>query len=166
NLYVIAELTQELIKVHATSQSWTIPSYPGKVQLPTDILHPILNAEVAREIAKIIYLPEETISWLGTLSNLKMEKKEQKVLAKHKAPVLKTNGRTWVKKKQEFKDKSENEPSSSLDESGGNNVSKKAPEPEPELEPSDDEEEKNAEEQLDQGARTHARAQKQRKAAK
>ncbi|KAH0581979.1 hypothetical protein H2248_011642 [Termitomyces sp. 'cryptogamus'] len=159
NLYVISELAQELIKIHATSRSWTIPSYPGKVRLPPDILRPLPNVEAAKEIAKTVYLPEETISWLGTLSNVKTEKKERK----RKAPVPKTNGsakRTRVKKKRESEDESEDEPS--MDEDSDDDVPEKVPEPEL----SDhEEEEEGVEEQLGRGARTRARARRQRKAA-
>ncbi|KAG6901443.1 hypothetical protein C0995_011956 [Termitomyces sp. Mi166 len=158
------ELAQELIKIRATSRSWTIPSYPGKVRLPPDILRPLPNAEAAKEIAKTVYLPEEVISWLGGLSSVKTEKKERKVPTKRKAPVSKTNGsakRTRVKKKQESDDESEDEPS--MDGDSDDDVSEKAPEPEP----SDhDEEEEGAEEQLGRGARTRAKARRQRKAAK
>ncbi|KAL0958138.1 hypothetical protein HGRIS_000306 [Hohenbuehelia grisea] len=67
NLYMTAELAQELIKIRAHTHSWSIQSYPGKVKLPADILRPLPSAEAANKILKTVYLPEATTSWLAGL---------------------------------------------------------------------------------------------------
>ncbi|KAG6907699.1 hypothetical protein DXG01_007755 [Tephrocybe rancida] len=158
NLYVIAELAQELIKIHATSRSWTLTSYPGKVRLPADILRALPNPEAAKEIMKTVYLPQETTSWLSGLSNVKTEKKERKVPAKRKAPVPKTNGsakRTRVRKKQQSDDESD-EPSPDEDSDAEGVQEPKHSDHE------EQEEEEGAEEQLGRGARTRAKARTKR----
>jgi sister-chromatid-cohesion protein PDS5 len=53
NFYVMCELAQVLIKNRAQAQSWTLPSYPGKVRLPVDILRPLPNAEATNEARRI-----------------------------------------------------------------------------------------------------------------
>ncbi|KAG6836734.1 hypothetical protein H0H93_004140 [Arthromyces matolae] len=158
NLYVIAELAQELIKIHANRRSWTIPSYPGKVRLPGDILRPLPNPEAAKEIAKTIYLPEETVAWLGSLVNPKTEKK--KVPAKRKAPVAKTNGvsKKRVRRKQRSDDESDevSEEDDEDEDSDGNFFEKeRAKNSEPPEHVADEEE--DGEEQLGRGARTRAK---------
>ncbi|KAF9068921.1 armadillo-type protein [Rhodocollybia butyracea] len=49
NLYAMCEMAQELIKLRAHNNNWTIPTYPGKVKLPPDILRPQPNAEIANK---------------------------------------------------------------------------------------------------------------------
>ncbi|KAF9226311.1 hypothetical protein BS17DRAFT_794477 [Gyrodon lividus] len=64
NLYTMSELAQELIRTRAQGRSWTLPSYPGKVKLPSDILRALPNPEAATKIMKTQYLSEETMTWL------------------------------------------------------------------------------------------------------
>ncbi|KAF8067855.1 armadillo-type protein [Lyophyllum atratum] len=161
NLYVVAELAQELIKAYAASRSWSLQSYPGKVRLPADILRPLPNPEAAKEIMKTVYLPENTISWVSDLSKPKAEKKERKVPAKRKAPAPKTNGsakRTRVKKRRHSDDESEEEASNGED----SDVDVPEREEEPENSEPDDEDEGEGEEKLGRGARTRAKAKSRR----
>jgi len=53
NLYVVAELAQELIKIWAHSHSLNITTYPGKVKLPGDILRPLANSETSNKVSVI-----------------------------------------------------------------------------------------------------------------
>ncbi|GLB39171.1 putative cohesin-associated protein pds5 [Lyophyllum shimeji] len=165
NLYIVAELAQELIKFRASSRSWTIQSYPGKVRLPSDILRPLPSPEAAKEILKTVYLPEETMSWLSELSKPKAEKKERKVPVKRKAPAPKTNGsakRTRVKKRRQSDDESEEEPSS--DEDSEAELEEREEQPK-ESEPDEPDEEEETEEELGRGARTRAKARSRRQKA-
>ncbi|KAF8970162.1 armadillo-type protein [Flammula alnicola] len=50
NFYVMCELAQVLIKARAQTHSWLLPSYPGKVRLPADILRPLPSAEATNEV--------------------------------------------------------------------------------------------------------------------
>ncbi|THV07080.1 hypothetical protein K435DRAFT_772803 [Dendrothele bispora CBS 962.96] len=93
NLYVMCELAQELIKNRAQQHSWNIPSYPGKLKLPSDILKPHPNAEIANKVVKQTYLPAEATSWLAAISAPAKEKKERKAPVKRKATTTTaTNG--------------------------------------------------------------------------
>jgi sister-chromatid-cohesion protein PDS5 len=49
----MSELAQELLKVRAHVQSWSIQSYPGKVKLPSDILKAQPSADVANKVRHI-----------------------------------------------------------------------------------------------------------------
>ncbi|KDQ22406.1 hypothetical protein PLEOSDRAFT_171792 [Pleurotus ostreatus PC15] len=84
NLYVMSELAQELIKIHAHNHSWSISSYPGKVKLPPDILKPLPSVEAANKVIKTVYLPEGAIAWLKEPIKEKKEK-EKKAPTKRKA---------------------------------------------------------------------------------
>lgn len=55
NLYVMSELAQELIKIHAHNHSWSISSYPGKVKLPPDILRPLPSVEAANKVRLLAF---------------------------------------------------------------------------------------------------------------
>ncbi|KAG6833054.1 hypothetical protein H0H87_012065 [Tephrocybe sp. NHM501043] len=164
NLYVIAELAQELIKIHATSKSWTLTSYPGKVRLPSDILRPLPSPEAAKEIMKTVYLPETTISWLNGLSNVKTEKKERKVPVKRKASGARANGS--AKKSRRKRRDSDDESDEPLpDEDSDEDMEEQLEEPKPESD-HDDSGDDGAEEQLGRGARTRAKARTRRQKAK
>jgi len=90
----MCEVAQELIRNRAQQNSWNIPSYPGKLKLPSDILKPHPNAEVANKVAKQTYLPSEAVSWLAVISNPLKEKKERKAPAKRKAAASATGNGT------------------------------------------------------------------------
>lgn len=58
-------MAQTLIHVRAEqTHGLTIPSYPGKVKLPSDILRPMPNAAKSNEIAKKVWLSAEVVGWL------------------------------------------------------------------------------------------------------
>ncbi|KAG5654557.1 hypothetical protein H0H81_000082 [Sphagnurus paluster] len=141
NLYVIAELAQELIKAHTKSRSWSLQSYPGRIM-------------------KTVYLPDDTITWLASLSKPKTaERKEKKVPAKRKAPAPKANGsakRTRVKKWQSDSDESEEEPSEEDQDSDVDMPMER--EEEPKTSDHDDDDQDDGEEKLGRGARTRAKA--------
>ncbi|KAF5383320.1 hypothetical protein D9615_004981 [Tricholomella constricta] len=158
NLYVIAELAQEMIKSYASSRSWSVQSYPGKIRLPADILRPLPNPEAAKVINKTIYLPEDTIEWLANLLKPKAEKKERKAPAKRKAPAPKANGsakRSRVKKRRQSDDESE-------EESEAEDSDADVPQREEEAKASDQDDQEDAEEKLGRGARTRAKARSRR----
>lgn len=46
----MCELAQELIKQRAHAHSWSLPSYPGKIKLPSDILRPLPGPEAALKV--------------------------------------------------------------------------------------------------------------------
>lgn len=58
-LYTISELAQLVIRIKAKIHHWTLPTYPGKALLPTDLFQPISSPEEANLIAKKTYLGQE-----------------------------------------------------------------------------------------------------------
>lgn len=46
----MCEMAQFLVKARAQTNSWLLPSYPGKVRLPADILRPLPSAEATNEV--------------------------------------------------------------------------------------------------------------------
>ncbi|KAG7446844.1 cohesin-associated protein Pds5 [Guyanagaster necrorhizus] len=67
NFYVICELAQEIIRGRARHYSWSVPSYPGKIKLPSDILRPHASPEDANKTANTVYLPKEVAKWAAEL---------------------------------------------------------------------------------------------------
>ncbi|KLO11387.1 ARM repeat-containing protein [Schizopora paradoxa] len=55
NLYALSELAHEVIKRHAKVHSWSLPSYPGKVKLPSDIFRPLPSPEAANKASHPFY---------------------------------------------------------------------------------------------------------------
>ncbi|KAF7430453.1 hypothetical protein PC9H_006160 [Pleurotus ostreatus] len=107
NLYVMSELAQELIKIHAHNHSWSISSYPGKVKLPPDILRPLPSVEAANKVIKTVYLPEGVVAWLKEPIKEKKEK-EKKAPTKRKAS---TSRRPKKKRRKDDDDDDEEEDS-------------------------------------------------------
>ncbi|KAE9387817.1 cohesin-associated protein Pds5 [Gymnopus androsaceus JB14] len=158
NLYAMCEMAQELIKLRAQNNSWSIPTYPGKVKLPSDILRPQPNAEIANKIAKQTFLPPEAASWLAEITSAApKEKKERRPPAKRKAAT--TNGhpkRSRKKRKQ----------ADSSDDDFGNtdgHTDVEMSEPPVHTSDVDDAEESGGEEKLGRGARSKAKARAKRK---
>lgn len=65
NLYVISELAQYIIKAYAQSQSWPLPTFPGKVKLPVDIFKRHESAEGATAAVKRTYIGQDTLAELN-----------------------------------------------------------------------------------------------------
>ncbi|KAF9527490.1 cohesin-associated protein Pds5 [Crepidotus variabilis] len=123
NFYIMCELAQTLIKARAQQHSWTLPSYPGKVRLPSDILRPLPNAEATNQILKTVYLPEEANVWLsekfklGSSKEKKEKEKKERVPAKRKAPTTKNNGHSKRPRKRKDEDDDDDEEADEQDES-------------------------------------------------
>ncbi|BGP34804.1 Sister chromatid cohesion protein pds5 [Rhodotorula toruloides] len=72
NLYLLSELSQHLLKRHATRHSWPIPTYPKQASLPTDIFAPLGDNDEVKKVLKTTFLDEEV---LGKIEE-KAEKKK------------------------------------------------------------------------------------------
>ncbi|XP_006463974.1 hypothetical protein AGABI2DRAFT_225984, partial [Agaricus bisporus var. bisporus H97] len=97
NFYILCELAQDLIKGRASAHSWPLPSYPGKVRMPADILRPLPNAEAANRILQTTFLPEGTREWVAAMSHQQLsKKKERKVTAMSTAIDGETDGGSTI----------------------------------------------------------------------
>ncbi|KAK0211511.1 armadillo-type protein [Armillaria fumosa] len=163
NFYIICELAQEIIKARAQHYSWSIPSYPGKIKLPSDILRPHTSPEDANTTANTVYLPKEMAKWAADLYKHvpSAEKKERRTSAKRKAPTANGNGHARrTKKKRRSADESDepDESESSSDVEMGDATS---PIEESEADEGDNE---SGEEVLGRGARSRAKRKAARRA--
>lgn len=61
NIYIISELTQLLIKELQASKSWTLNSYPSKLNLATDLFKPITDSGMAHKIVSSSFIEDVCI---------------------------------------------------------------------------------------------------------
>ena len=59
NLYVLSDLAQAVIRKWQEKRNWIFQAYPGKVGLPTGLYTALPSSEVAQQIAKKQYIPDE-----------------------------------------------------------------------------------------------------------
>lgn len=59
NLYVLSDLAQAVIRKYQERRNWSFQAWPGKVGLPTGLYAALPSSEVAQQIAKKQYIPEE-----------------------------------------------------------------------------------------------------------
>lgn len=58
NIYCIAELTQLIIKELCDIKSWTLQTWPGKIQLSSDLFAPMTSTKEAHDIITRIYIAD------------------------------------------------------------------------------------------------------------
>lgn len=58
NLYRIAELFQLMLKELADSRSWNLQTWPGKINLPSDLYLPMKDFQQAQEFVSRVYIPD------------------------------------------------------------------------------------------------------------
>ncbi|KAK0480865.1 armadillo-type protein [Armillaria novae-zelandiae] len=163
NFYIICELAQEIIKARAQHYSWSIPSYPGKIKLPSDILRPHTSPEDANTTANTVYLPKEMVKWAADLyKHVPLaEKKERRVSAKRKAPTANGNGHARRTKKKRRSDDESDEPDESESSSDVEMADATGAIEESEADEDDNE---SGEEILGRGARSRAKRKAARRA--
>lgn len=59
NLYVLSDLAQAVIRKWQERRNWVFQAYPGKVGLPSGLYTALPSSEVAQQIAKKLYIPDE-----------------------------------------------------------------------------------------------------------
>ncbi|KAH3678177.1 hypothetical protein WICPIJ_008912 [Wickerhamomyces pijperi] len=67
NIYIISELAQLLIKELQTSRSWTLTSYPSKLNLPSDLYKLITDSKTAHRIIGTTFIKEDSIKQISAL---------------------------------------------------------------------------------------------------
>lgn len=67
NLYRVAELSQLMIKEYSDSKGWTIQTWPGKLNLPSDIFTLIDDFSEALEVISRVYIQDNVQVELRTL---------------------------------------------------------------------------------------------------
>lgn len=59
NLYVLSDLAQTVIRKYQERRGWSFQAWPDKVGLPTGLYTALPSSEVAQQIAKKQYIPDE-----------------------------------------------------------------------------------------------------------
>jgi len=97
NLYLLSELADYAIKQRAHNNSWTIPSYPDKINMPGDIFSSLPTAAAIKEVRTTVYLTDEKISWLGEMGKAVKSPQPKKVCVhlsiNRSSPALQTRKR-------------------------------------------------------------------------
>jgi sister chromatid cohesion protein PDS5 len=75
NLYVLSDLAQAAIRKYQEKRNWSFQAWPEKVGLPTGLYTALPSSEVAQQIAKKLYIPEEMDEKLDDLLRV-MERKK------------------------------------------------------------------------------------------
>lgn len=99
NLYVLSDLAQAVIRKWQEKRGWVFQPYAGKVGLPTGLYTALPSSEMAQQIAKKLYIPDEIDEKLDDLIRA-MDRKKVGFVPKYRHMVLtviqetKVNGRT------------------------------------------------------------------------
>lgn len=59
-LYIMSDLAQLCISKLRELKSWSMITWPGKISLPNDAFKLITDPEMARKVARTVYIPEES----------------------------------------------------------------------------------------------------------
>ncbi|PVF91902.1 hypothetical protein CPB86DRAFT_777592 [Serendipita vermifera] len=157
NLYLLSELTEYAIKQRAQSHGWTIPSYPNKVTMPSDLFSPLSSPEAVKKIRSTVYLTDEMIGYLGEIG--KPLKAVQTKTKKRRAPNNATKTKRPVKRRKKNDDDEDDEDPSDEDDEVSSNADPPAPTSDEEM--SDGEgsgtDSSNESQKLGRGARGRAR---------
>lgn len=82
NLYRAAELAQLVLKVMADSKKWMIETWPGKLDLGSDIFSPIEDYNEAQKVMSTVFIPDSI--QVEVIQN--MRDSERKKISKRKPP--------------------------------------------------------------------------------
>ncbi|CUM53820.1 uncharacterized protein AC631_00245 [Debaryomyces fabryi] len=72
SIYCIAELTQLIIKELCDLKSWTLQTWPGKIQLSSDLFAPMTSTKEAHDIITRIYIADNIQIKLRSMFKLKI----------------------------------------------------------------------------------------------
>ncbi|KAI8996056.1 armadillo-type protein [Gaertneriomyces semiglobifer] len=87
NLYVLSDLAQVLIQERAADKGWSLPSYPGNVHLPKELVGK-LPSDLGLENARKSYLPEDFLEGRLKAQNIHPKTKavkKEKVISETKS---------------------------------------------------------------------------------
>ncbi|KAG5984295.1 hypothetical protein E4U55_005358 [Claviceps digitariae] len=103
NLYVLSDLASTIIRKYQERKNWAFQAWPGKVGLPTGLYTALPSSEVAQQIAKKLYIPEEIDERIDDiLRTLDRKKKRKSVheLGDTAAKRAKTQMKTVIREKK------------------------------------------------------------------
>ncbi|KAH7170509.1 armadillo-type protein [Dactylonectria macrodidyma] len=107
-LYVLSDLAQAVVRKWQERRNWVFQAWPGKVGLPTGLYQALPSSEVAQEIAKKQYIPDELDEKLDDLLKALDRKKKRKSINERNDPPAKrakTQIKTVIREKRASKAK-------------------------------------------------------------
>ncbi|OAA43095.1 Armadillo-type fold protein [Metarhizium rileyi] len=105
NLYVLSDLASTVIRKYQERRSWIFQAHPDKVGVPSGLYTALPSAEVAQQIAKKLYIPDEIDERLDNLLRAMDRKKKRKSIHEHGDPPAKrpkTQVRTVIREKSKL----------------------------------------------------------------
>ncbi|KAM4054732.1 sister chromatid cohesion protein pds5 [Hirsutella rhossiliensis] len=104
NLYVLSDLAQAVIRKFQERRNWSFQAWPGKVGLPTGLYTALPSSEVAQQIAKKQYIPDELDERLDDMIRALDRKKKRKSMNDGADPPAK-RAKTAVRERSKSKAK-------------------------------------------------------------
>ncbi|RDA92374.1 hypothetical protein CP533_4402 [Ophiocordyceps camponoti-saundersi (nom. inval.)] len=89
NLYVLSDLAQTVIRKYQEKRNWSFQAWPGKVGLPTGLYVSLPSSELAQQIAKKQYIPDELDERLDDVMRAMDKKKKRKSMNDTVEPAAK-----------------------------------------------------------------------------
>ncbi|POR37911.1 Sister chromatid cohesion protein pds5 [Tolypocladium paradoxum] len=108
NLYALSDLAQAVIRKFQERRNWSFQAWPGKVGLPTGLYTALPSSEIAQQIAKKQYIPDELDERLDDLLRAMDRKKKRKSVSEWNEPPAKrakTQIKTVIRERSEPKPK-------------------------------------------------------------
>ncbi|QPH01928.1 hypothetical protein C2857_006132 [Epichloe festucae Fl1] len=96
NLYVLSDLASTIIRKYQERRNWAFQAWPGKVGLPTGLFTALPSSEVAQQIAKKLYIPEDMDERIDDVLRALDRKKKRKSVNESGDPPAK-RARTQIK---------------------------------------------------------------------
>ncbi|GAA96258.1 uncharacterized protein L969DRAFT_100755 [Mixia osmundae IAM 14324] len=127
SIYVLAELTQYRLKQHASSRSWVLSEFPGRMRMPGDIYKPLHSKAESHRVANTQYLSAELLDGLERLPDATRASAKSaapregsaKPAAKRKAPATgKPRAKARAKKRRPSYELSDSENEAGASDSG------------------------------------------------
>ncbi|KAJ9639413.1 Sister chromatid cohesion protein pds5 [Coniosporium tulheliwenetii] len=93
NLYLLSDLSQEVIRRFQEQHGWTMQAWPGKIRMPAGLFAALPSHEVAQEIAQKNYVPEEAMELLDdwVKEGLRTKKRKSEANGDHRAKKRKAS---------------------------------------------------------------------------
>lgn len=112
NIYIISELAQLVLGEFKEHNEWTLPSYPGKLNLPSDLFEPFETIDEARKNTFETYLRTEDTSSLRRIISLRVSKVYRRNTTSNKPAIHKrkhSEGQRQPRKRAQITSRSEEE---------------------------------------------------------
>ncbi|KAF7558665.1 hypothetical protein G7046_g5490 [Stylonectria norvegica] len=122
-LYILSDLAQAVIRKWQEKRNWIFQAWPGKVGLPTGLYTALPSSEVAQQIAKKLYIPDDLDEKLDDIIRAMDPNERPEPPAKRSKTQLKT----VIREKPKSKSKTSKTPTKKSTKTSTSKRSKKDP---------------------------------------